>query len=469
MNTVLQRITRFLVSLPLAFLLAILMIQPASARQMALVIGNNAYANLSEQQQLKTAINDANAVGDKLRDLGFEVTVRHDQNRADFVNGLYDFASKLIKDDVVFVFYAGHGVNFSGQNYYLPTDIPAPSGNSQTEENRIAVNAISEKLLIQTMVDAGAKVTFAIFDACRDNPLNVNNDPTRSLGSKSGLDVPPLTRGVGILYSASPGQQALDRLPGENAEDGVNSIFTRVLLKELGKPGQSLIGMARATRDEVERLAKTAAGHSQRPGYYEDLSGDIFFSGGVPAPGTTTTQVPVPNPVPQPAPIPVSPDPATDWAFVKDTKNKAVVKAFIDKYRSSPVYRALAEEKLASLDAPEPAPPPPPKSEKKDSGTDVANLPKPTRGIADDTSLPGARWVVVTGSYPKSDTRTPVARRAKMRNAGFAAYVVDTNNFNALRDGLWAVVIGAGSRSEADRILSSARRHVPDAYVRQLR
>lgn len=464
MNTVLQSISRFL--MPLIFLLTALAAQPATARQMALVIGNNAYANLGEHQQLKTAINDANAVGDKLRELGFEVTVRHDQNRADFVNGLYDFASKLIRDDVVFVFYAGHGVNFSGQNYYLPTDIPAPSGNSQTEENRIAVNAISEKLLIQTMVDAGAKVTFAIFDACRDNPLNVNNDPTRSLGSKSGLDVPPLTRGVGILYSASPGQQALDRLPGENAEDGVNSIFTRILLKELGKPGQSLIGMARATRDEVEKLAKTAAGHSQRPGYYEDLSGDIFFSGGTTAPDPANPQVPVPTPGQQQTIAPASPDPATDWAFVKDTQNKAVVKAFIDKYRNNPVYRALAEEKLASLDAPKPVPP---KIESKDSGTDVASLPKPSRGIADDTSLPGARWVVVTGSYPKSDTRNPVARRSKMRNAGFAAYVVDTNNFGALRDGLWAVVIGAGSRSEADRILSSVRRHVGDAYVKQLR
>ena len=154
---------------------------------------------------------------------------------------------------------------------------------------------------------------------------------------------------------------------------------------------------------------------------------------------------------------------------MKDTKNKAVVKAFIDKYRSSTVYRALAEEKLASLDAPTPPPPPPPKTEKKDNGTDVASLPKPSRGIADDTSLPGARWVVVTGSYPKSDTRTPVSRRSKMRNAGFAAYVVDTNNFGALRDGLWAVVIGAGSRGEADRILSSVRRHVSDAYIKQLR
>ena len=216
MISVLQRIGRAL-SLLTLFLLVMLPASNAFARQMALVIGNNTYANLGEHQQLKTATNDADAVGAKLTELGFEVTVRHNQTRQDFVNSLYEFAARLVKDDVVFVFYAGHGVNFSGQNYYLPTDVPAPSGNSKTEENRIAVNAVSEKLVIQTMVDAGAKVTFAIFDACRDNPLNVNNDPTRSLGTKSGLDIPPLTRGVGILYSAAPGQQALDRLPGESA------------------------------------------------------------------------------------------------------------------------------------------------------------------------------------------------------------------------------------------------------------
>jgi uncharacterized caspase-like protein len=41
-------------------------------KRLALVIGNDRYQNLPAEEQLKTAVNDAQAVGDALARIGFE-------------------------------------------------------------------------------------------------------------------------------------------------------------------------------------------------------------------------------------------------------------------------------------------------------------------------------------------------------------------------------------------------------------
>ena len=49
-------------------------IVPAAAeKRVALVVGNDSYAALAPAEQLRKAVNDANAVGDALEALGFDV------------------------------------------------------------------------------------------------------------------------------------------------------------------------------------------------------------------------------------------------------------------------------------------------------------------------------------------------------------------------------------------------------------
>ena len=50
----------------------------AEAKRLALVIGNNNYENVADLQK---AVNDAEAIGDTLRDLGFEIVRAQNLNR----------------------------------------------------------------------------------------------------------------------------------------------------------------------------------------------------------------------------------------------------------------------------------------------------------------------------------------------------------------------------------------------------
>jgi hypothetical protein len=53
-------------------------------------------------------------------------------------------------------------------------------------------------------------------------------------------------------------------------------LFTRVLLKEIEKPGVSIERLVRNVRNEVARLSKTV-GHEQVPAVYDQTLGDFFF------------------------------------------------------------------------------------------------------------------------------------------------------------------------------------------------
>jgi uncharacterized caspase-like protein len=50
-------------------------------KRIALLIGNDRYVNLSADQQLRKAVNDARVVGDTLSGLGFEVILGENLDR----------------------------------------------------------------------------------------------------------------------------------------------------------------------------------------------------------------------------------------------------------------------------------------------------------------------------------------------------------------------------------------------------
>jgi hypothetical protein len=78
-----------------------------------------------------------------------------------------------------------------------------------------------------------------------------------------------------IIFSAGSGQQALDKLrPGDTEK---NSVFTRVFMKEMLKPGLSIDRVLRNVRNEVVRLARSV-GHDQTPALYDQTIGEFYFN-----------------------------------------------------------------------------------------------------------------------------------------------------------------------------------------------
>ena len=261
---------RWLVALAVLLITAI----PAHAeKRVALVIGNNDYPALGADEQLLKAVNDAQAVGDTLEELGFEVSRTENASRAGMLASLISTADRIEPGDVAFFFFAGHGVSIDGANYLLPSDIPNAESGS---ESLVKLSAISEATIIQTLKARGARVAIVVLDACRNNPFSEGG--TRAFGDASrGLSRPPTveTQGVFGLYSAGFGQRALDRL--NDNDPNPNSVFTRVLVPALKKPGLSLIDVAYQVNGEVARLAGSVE-RKQEPAYYDQARGrDIYL------------------------------------------------------------------------------------------------------------------------------------------------------------------------------------------------
>jgi uncharacterized caspase-like protein len=253
------------VGLALAMLAA-----PAQAeKRVALVVGNNDYKFVPKLQK---AVNDARTMGDTLKQLGFTVMVAENQNRQAFSQSLLAFDKAVDKGDTAFFFYAGHGFEIAGQNFLLPTDVPAAT---EGQEELVRDASILADRIIQRLQNKGARTAILVFDACRNNPFE--RQGTRAVSGGGGLaPMTQLPEGVFSIFAAGPRQTALDRL--SNNDDNPNSVFTRTFTKELMQPGANLVQVAQRTRRAVSELAETVR-HKQIPVYFDQMVDDVFLNG----------------------------------------------------------------------------------------------------------------------------------------------------------------------------------------------
>ena len=232
------------------------------ANRRALVIGNDAYKQVTK---LVNAREDANAMADSLRKVGYQVTLKLDLNEKEMKIALRTFKSQIEGGDEVLFFFAGHGVQLGASNYLLPIDIAGES------EDQIKDDAMQLQKVLDDIGERKAKLTLALIDACRDNPFKVAG---RAIGGR-GLAPTTAATGQMVIFSAGSGQQALDKMgPADKHKNGV---FTRVFLKEMQLPGVSIDRILRNVRTEVVAMARSV-GHEQVPAIYDQVVGDFYFS-----------------------------------------------------------------------------------------------------------------------------------------------------------------------------------------------
>ena len=249
---------------------SLVLAQPAHAeKRVALVIGNNDYKNVPKLQK---AVNDARTMGDTLRQLGFSVMVAENQTRQAFSQTLLAFDNAIEPGDTAFFFYAGHGFEIAGQNFLLPTDVPAAT---EGQEELVRDASILADRIIERLQNKKVRTSILVFDACRNNPFERSG--TRAVAGGGGLaPMTQLPEGVFSVFSAGPRQTALDRL--SNNDDNPNSVFTRTFAKELTQPGVNLVQVAQRTRRLVAEMAETVS-HKQIPVYFDQMVDDVFLNG----------------------------------------------------------------------------------------------------------------------------------------------------------------------------------------------
>ena len=266
------------------------------AKRVALVIGNDNYIAVSKLQK---AGNDANAMARELKNAGFAVQLHQNLNYRATVRAVESFTQGIQGGDEVVVFYAGHGVQIKNGSYLLPTDIEVKS-ESEGEKTAYDLLTLTEKL-----AEAKPAFSLVIIDACRDNPLKSKG---RSIGNARGLSAIEAPKGQMIVYSASRGQQALDRLLEKDPNP--NSVFTRELLARMKNPGMKIEDLMRDVQNSVEELAKSVK-HEQRPAIYNESRGNFYFYNFGANIQATPAYILPPSATPTPTPTPLSPNMAS--------------------------------------------------------------------------------------------------------------------------------------------------------------
>ena len=187
------------------------------------------------------------------------------------------FVAKLGRDDVAIFFFAGHAVQYQGENYLLAND---------------GVTFINFNSIVQ-QINGAAQASVFIIDACRSNPFAEASGSGRALtlssleragrsrqvatiniqdlqSTRAGLAQLSDLRGLStvVFFSTEPGNVALD------GEAGQGSPFASVLAREIQKR-QSLDSLLKRTAAQVHQQT----GGRQSPWRQGDIPFDIFFAG----------------------------------------------------------------------------------------------------------------------------------------------------------------------------------------------
>ncbi len=243
---------------------AFLMVAAAATAdgRVALVVGNSAYEHVST---LPNPRNDAAAIQSKLEELGFDVIASLDADRSRLRADLDRFTEEAASAEIALIFYAGHGLQISGENYLLPVDaaISAP-----TDLNTTAIRASD---LYQAFLEAQPELAILILDACRNNPLSdaLGTTPGLTSGSVSPREFvqQPESAGMIIAFAAAPGAVAYDGTDG-------NSPYTTALLQWIDRPGLELGTMFRKVRGTVLDITQGA----QVPWVEEALLREVYLN-----------------------------------------------------------------------------------------------------------------------------------------------------------------------------------------------
>ena len=301
--------------------------QSNNVRRLALVIGNDSYKHVAG---LTNARADATAIARALQKAGFKVTLKIDADLSGFKEAIRTFKAEVAGGDEAVFFYAGHGVELRGSNYLLPVDV---KGN---EEDQVKDDAVPLQRVLEDLQDRKARFTLAIVDACRNNPFR---DAGRAIGGR-GLAPTSAATGQMVLYSAGTGQQALDRL-GER--DPVrNGVFTRVLLKEMERPGIPVNEVLRNVREQVASLAKTV-GKEQVPAIYDQSLGTYYFT-----PPNGVNQSPVLAQIPARTELSAIQLEEKFWEDTKSAGNREAFEGYLEIYPKGR-YSSLARANISRL------------------------------------------------------------------------------------------------------------------------
>jgi Caspase domain len=297
-----RRLLRLIVAAAIA-IVAFTIIAAASAsadgKRVALVIGNSAYRNVPA---LPNPPNDAGDLAAALNRLGFTVTVITDASFDEMRRSLIALGRDAAGADMAAVYFAGHGMEISGENWLIPVD-------AELKKDTDALNEAISLRSVMLQVSNTTSLGLIILDACRNNPFAAKMQRSLALRAavSGGLGRIEPVGNVLVAYAARDGTTALDG-------DGRNSPFTAALLHNIETPGVEVTFMFRNVRDDVMEVTR----NEQQPFVYGSLSRKAIYLVGQPssADHASTKQANATPAAAGPSSAAHAPPPAIDPALV---------------------------------------------------------------------------------------------------------------------------------------------------------
>jgi uncharacterized caspase-like protein len=213
--------------------------QAAQNPRIALVIGNSAYRD----QALATTANDAGLVAQTLQAAGYDVVGARDLDEKSLRTAFRDFLDKAATagpDMQAFVYLSGRGVQYDGDNYFVPVDAQI------NRDADVPIDALRMSDFTHALAATPGKARIVVLDAARANSYATQGAPLAP-----GLTLVDPEPGELLAYNASPGALAAD-------EQGPYGVYGKTLagaMRQGGVPVEDVFGQ---TRVEVNQATKGA-------------------------------------------------------------------------------------------------------------------------------------------------------------------------------------------------------------------
>jgi uncharacterized caspase-like protein len=232
-----------LIVMALAALLALaapaLAQQPAANPRLALVVGEETYRD----QALATTANDAGLIAQTLQSAGFDVIGARDLDGQSLRTALKDFLDKAAQagpDMQAFVYLAGRGVQYAGDNYFVPVDA------TLRRDADVPIEAIRVGDFIHALATLPGRARVVVLDAARAGPY-----ATEGAALAPGLALVDVEPGVLIAFNATPGTLAGD-------EQGPYGVYGKTLAGAIRQGGLDIAEAFDQTRVLVNQATQGA-------------------------------------------------------------------------------------------------------------------------------------------------------------------------------------------------------------------
>jgi TPR repeat protein len=222
-------------------------------KRYALVIGAQSYTSLPP---LKNSINDASAISSLLTEKGFKVEyLPEPKTKAVLKEAItrYFLEMKDQSNAVGIIYYAGHGLQFEGKNYIIPT-----SANLQNPGD-LSDQCIDMTIVMDVLKASKYSLNILLLDACRSLP-------SFSRDSDEGLAKMYPPEGSIVVFAAQPGKKASDG----NEDHG---LFTSKLIIALNKKDLTITDVFKTVKQEVYE----ASNKIQLPSVVDNSTGGDFY------------------------------------------------------------------------------------------------------------------------------------------------------------------------------------------------